>query len=93
MGVEQRSNIEFKSYLYSRLNCLQIFAYIVQALRRLCTAQANVSSFKSHLATERTEETQGGIVLRREGVEFGVVDQTGPAERVQTRQSFGLVVW
>jgi len=46
----------------------------------------------SYLAAERTEQIETGVVVRRDGVDFGVVDQTRLAERVQTWQSLGFVV-
>jgi len=46
----------------------------------------------TNLATERAEEAKNGVIVRRDGVDFGVVDETRLTERVQTRQAFRFVV-
>ena len=48
----------------------------------------------SNLATERAEEAQDVVVVVvcRDGVDFGVVDETRLAERVKAWQLLGFVV-
>jgi len=67
-----------------------MFEFFELTLKLCLTTRARCTV--ANLATERAEEAHDAVVLRRDAVDFGVVDETRLAERVKTRQSLWLVV-